>query len=101
MKKFSMVVHSSQQQELADVLRSLHLDCFMFSHIEEHGTQNENDALLSARDRVVGYVPKVRLDVIIENERALTLLEDIRNSAFVCTGNNVYWVTDLEESGRL
>lgn len=101
MKKFSMVVHSSQQQELADILRSLHLDCFMFNHIEEHGAQNENDTVLSARDRVVGYVPKVRLDVILDDDRAGTILEEIRGSEFSCTGKNVYWVIDLEVSGRL
>ena len=51
MKKLSMVVHSSLQQGLADCLRSLHLETFMFSHIEEHSSQLEHDAFLSARDR--------------------------------------------------
>ena len=101
MKKFSMVVHSSQQQELADILRGLHLDCFMFNHIEEHGAQNENDAALSARDKVVGYVPKVRLDVIVDDDRTEALIDEIRNSTFSCTGKNVYWIIDLEVSGRL
>ena len=71
MKKLSMVVHTSLQQELADLLRSLQLESFMFSHIEEHSSQLEHDPFLSARDKVVGYVPKVRVDVILEDDRAI------------------------------
>jgi len=101
MKKLSMVVHTSLQQELADLLRSLQLDSFMFSHIEEHSSQLEHDPFLSARDRVVGYVPKVRVDVILEDDRAMTMLEEIRNSKISFNGKGLYWISNLEESGAL
>ncbi len=101
MKKFSMVVHSSLQQELADLLRSLQLDSFMFSHIEEHSAQGENDVLLSARDRVVGYVPKVRVDVILDDQRALKLVDEIREAKALFKGKGLYWVSAVEESGEL
>jgi nitrogen regulatory protein P-II 1 len=100
MKKLSLVVHSSLQQELADCLRGLQLETFLFSHVEEHSGQLEHDPFLSARDRVVGYVPQVRVDVIIENERARSLLDEIRSSrAF--GGKGLYWITDVEEAGEL
>jgi len=101
MKKLSMVVHSSLQQKLADLLRSLQLDSFMFSHIEEHSSQLGHDALLSARDKVVGYVPKVRVDIILEDERAQTLLDEIRNSKISFNGKGMYWVTAIETYGEL
>jgi len=101
MKKLSMVVHTSLQQELADLLRSLQLESFMFSHIEEHSSQLEHDPFLSARDKVVGYVPKVRVDVILEDDRAMTMLEEIRNSKISFNGKGLYWISNLEESGAL
>jgi len=101
MKKLSIIVHTSQQQELADLLRSLQLDSFMFSHIEEHSAQLEHDALLSARDRVVGYVPKVRVDMIIEDDRARAMLGEIRHSKISFNGMGLYWITDIDESGAL
>ena len=101
MKKFSMIVHSSLQQTLADFLRSMQLDSFMFSHIEEHSTQQEHDALLSARDKVVGYVPKVRVDVLLENDRIDILLQELRNSNVSFNGKGIYWVVDIEQSGEL
>lgn len=101
MKKLSMVVHESLQQALADYLRSQQLDSFMFSHIEEHSSQVEKDALLSARDKVVGYVPQVRLDIIIDAEKIKSLLEDIKNSNCNFKGKGIYWVTNIDEYGEL
>jgi nitrogen regulatory protein P-II 1 len=101
MKKLSMVVHTSLQQELADLLRSLQLDSFMFSHIEEHSSQLEHDAFLSARDKVVGYVPKIRVDVILEDNRASAVLDDIRNSEISFKGRGIYWINELDEAGEL
>jgi len=57
MKKLSIVVHTSLQLELADCLRSLKLQSFMFSHIEEHSSQLKEDVFLSARDKIVRYAP--------------------------------------------
>ncbi len=101
MKKLSIVVHTSLQQELADCLRRLQLDSFMFSHIEEHSSQLKQDAFLSARDKVVGYVPQVRVDVILENERATTLLDELRGSGISFCGKGVFWIMDVEETGVL
>ena len=101
MKKLSIVVHTSLQQELADCLRSLKLKNFMFSHIEEHSSQSKQDAFLSARDKVVGYVPKVRADILLEDERAGTLIDELRGSGVSFAGKGVYWICDVGESGEL
>jgi len=101
MKKLSIVVHTSLQQELADCLRNLKLDSFMFSHIEEHSSQLEQDVFLSARDKVVGYVPQVRVDVLLEDERAKTLLGELRSSGISFCGKGVYWIMDVVEAGEL
>ena len=101
MKKLSLVVHSSLQQELADFLRNKNVEMFMFSHIEEHSSQKEFDALLSARDKVVGYVPKIRVDMILDNDRTQTLLEEFRNGSISLKGKGLYWVTDLQQAGEL
>lgn len=100
MKKLSMVVHSSLQQALADCMRGLNLETFIFSHVEEHSAQLEHDAFLSARDRVVGYVPQVRVDVIVDDERAQSLLDTIRGSCKF-GGKGIYWITDIEDAGEL
>ena len=101
MKKFSIVVHTSLQQELADCLRSLQLQSFMFSHIEEHSSQLKQDVFLSARDKVVGYVPKVRVDILLEDKRAATFLDELQETGLSFVGKGVYWFCDIDEVGVL
>ncbi len=96
-----MVVHETQQQALADYLRSLQLDTFLFYHIEEHSSNMKNDLFLSARDKVVGYVPQVRVDVILNAEEMTMLLKNITDPRCDFKGKGIYWVTNLEEFGKL
>lgn len=101
MKKLSMVVHESLQQSLADYLRSQQLETFMFNHIEEHSSHIEKDHFLSARDKVVGYVPQVRVDVILKEEQIKALLENIKSSNCSFKGKGIYWVSSLDDFGEL
>jgi len=73
---------------------------FTFTHIEGHGPQDERDPSLSARDRVVGYTPQVRVDIVIGDEDAPTVLNAIRRNSGVI-GRGVYWMTTIEQNGRL
>lgn len=101
MKKLTMIIHTSLQQELADCLRSLELETFVFSHVEEHSAQLQHDAFLSVRDKVVGYVPQIRVDIILGNDRAKQILDDIRNLKCSFQGKGNYWISDLDEAGDL
>ena len=101
MKKLTMIVHSSLQQALADCLRSLHLNTFVFTHVEEHSAQLQRDTFLSERDKVVGYVPQVRVDVILDSDKTKQVLDDIRSMKCSFKGRGNYWVSDVDEAGDL
>jgi len=102
MKILTLISHASAQQDLADTLRSMQrVSGFTFTHVEGHGVQSENDPFLSERDKVVGYTPRVRLDILLEDndvEAVLDMLRKTDNSSF---GQSVYWVTPVSDSGFL
>jgi nitrogen regulatory protein PII len=50
---------------------------------------------------VVGFVPQVRVDVILDDDRARSVLEEIRHTRCAFKGRGLYWITDVEESGVL
>lgn len=102
MKKLTMIVHSSLQQTLADCLRSIpQIDTFIFSHVEEHSSQMEHDPFLSAYDKVVGYVPQVRVDALLPDDAIASTLESIRHSQCNFKGKGIYWISNLPEAGEL
>ena len=102
MKHLTLIVHTNVQQDLADQLRSLkQILGFTFSHVEGHGAQSESDPFLSARDKVVGYTPHIQVDILLEDTDVDAVLGALRNSTYGVKGHGVYWVTAVEQNGRL
>lgn len=102
MKNLTLVVHADIRQALADVLRGLkEIGGFTFTRVEGHGPQDERDPQLSARDRVVGYTPHVRVDIVLDNKDVDPVLYALRESRCGLAGRGVYWVSDVTGQGRL
>lgn len=102
MKHLTLIVHTNMQQDLSDQLRSMEqLSGFTFSDAEGHGVQVENDPFLSARDKVVGYTPRVRVDILLEDSDIDIVLNTLRSSTFGLEGQGIYWVTAVEKNGHL
>lgn len=102
MKNLTLIVHADIRQALADVLRGLkEIDGFTFTSVEGHGPQDERDPSLSARDRVVGYTPHVRVDIVLEDRDADAVLEALRTSNCGVAGRCLYWMTTVTRQGRL
>mgnify|MGYP003666256438 FL=1 len=74
---------------------------FSFSHVEGHGVQAESDPFLSARDKVVGYTPRVRVDLLLEDNDVDSILNDLRKTMKGMENHGVFWITAVEQSGRL
>ena len=102
MKNLTLIVHADLKQALADVLRGLkQVQGFTFTEVEGHGPQDERDPALSARDRVVGYTPHVRVDIMLKGEDVDAVLAALSGSNCGVTGRGVYWVADVLRQGRL
>ncbi len=102
MKNLMMIVHASLKDDLADKLRTLDVvQGFTFSHVEGHGSQVENDLFLSMRDKVVGYTPRVRVDILLQDEDVAMVLDTVRIDSGNASQGGIYWVTAVEEYGRI
>jgi nitrogen regulatory protein P-II 1 len=102
MKNLTLIVHADMEQALADTLRSLEqVSGFTFTRVECHGAQDEHDASLSARDRVVGYTAHVRVDILLDDGEVDNVLRALRDAGGGLAGRGVYWVAPIDEQGRL
>jgi len=102
MKNLTLIVHTDVRRALADVLRGLKaVEGFTFTPVEGHGPQDERDPSLSARDRVVGYTPHVRVDIVLDDKNVDKVLQALRESNCGVVGRGVYWVADVDRQGRL
>ena len=102
MKNLTLIVPTDVQQALADMLRGLKpVQGFTFVPVEGHGAHAGEDARLSAHDRVVGYVPHVRVDMVLEDKDLDEVLEALRQSQVGLAGRGRYWITKVERLGQL
>ena len=102
MKSLIVIVHGNVQQQLADRLRSLdQVHGFTFVQVEGHATYVEGDPLQSPRDQVVGYVPRVRVDILLDDPDVATVLAALRETEGGLAEQGIYWVSAVEEHGRL
>ncbi len=102
MKQLTLLAHNGAQQELADQLRALRqVSAFTFTHVEGHGQHLDNDPRLSARDKVVGYTPRVRIDILLDEGDVESVLDTLRQTAYGISGHCTYWLTAIEQSGKL
>lgn len=102
MKHLTLIIHTNAQQDLADQLRSLEqVSGFTFSHVEGHGVQVESDPFLSARDKVVGYTPRIRVDILLKDCDVDGVLESLRKTSYGLKGQGLYWITAVEQNGHL
>lgn len=101
MKNLVIIVHTNTQRDVADLLRGLkQVPGFTIGQVEGHGVQVENDPFLSTRDKVVGYVPRVRVDILLEDTDVDAVLEALRTNLSNIGGSVVYWIANVE-GGRL
>ncbi|MEK6697708.1 MAG: DUF3240 family protein [Nitrospirota bacterium] len=102
MKKLTIIVHADIKQSLADVLRAMpEVAGFTFTAVEGHGPQDESDIMFSARDRVVGYTPHVRVDMVLNDADIDKVLEAMRGNNCGVTGRGIYWVTPVDRIDKL
>jgi len=70
---------------------------FTFNHVEEHGVQVENSLFLSARGKAVGYTPRVKVDILLEDSDVGLVLDALRKETNGMDGEVLYWVDAVEE----
>ena len=102
MKHLVLIIHDNLKMDIADLFRNMEkVQGFTFSSAEGHSVQMEEDAFLSARDKVEGYTPRVRVDLILEDQNVPQVLTELRKSNIGLEKHGVYWITTVEEYGHL
>jgi len=102
MKNLTLIVHTDIEQVLADMLRGLkQVSGFTFTHVDGHSAHDKRDPAFSARDRVVGYTPHVRVDILLEGRDVDDILQALRTSDCGLAGRGIYWILPVEQHGQL
>ncbi|MBI3272830.1 MAG: DUF3240 family protein [Planctomycetes bacterium] len=100
MKNLVLIVNAVVHQAIIDQLRALGVTRFTVAHVEGHDLASSADPFLSARDRVVGFVPRVRVDAVLPSEQAASILETLGRPSSGLAGHGIYWISPVERVGE-
>lgn len=101
MKLLVLVVNSSVLQIVTDELRLLGVAGFTVSPVEGHGAHTAEDRFLSARDRVVGFVPRVRIDIVLPAEQVGAVLDSLSAPDTGLGEHGTFWISAIDRFGQL
>jgi len=102
MKMLNIVTHANMQHELADTLRRIEqVQGFTFTPVQGHGSHVDCDPFLSSRDRVVGYTPRIKIEILLPDEDVEPVLTKVRAAMEHERNQGFYWVSPAETSGLL
>ena len=96
MKNLIMVVAAGIVPALTDALRDLQVGSFTVARVEGHGVGA--DTFMTARDRVVGHVPRARFDLLLEDTAVAGVLEALAGRQAEI-GHGVWWLVPVEQQG--
>ena len=100
MRILTLVLNAGVRQAVTDQLRELGVAGFTLSHVEGHGPHTDQDQFLSARDLVVGFVPRVRIDIVLPSEQLTAVLDALRAPGAGFAGHGTFWVSPVESFGQ-
>jgi nitrogen regulatory protein P-II 1 len=101
MRNLVLIVPESAYTAVADRLRELDVAGFTVCHVQGHGPHTAEDPFLSERDRVVGFVPQVRVDIVLPSDQVPVVLAGLQAPGTDFSGHGTFWVLSVESFGRL
>ena len=102
MKLVTAVVKPHRIEEVKEALRDIGVSGLTTSDVEGFGRQRGHTEVYRGAEYQVDFVPKVRLDVVVDDDDAKDVVEVIVKSASTGQiGDGKVWVTTIDEIVRV
>ncbi len=102
MKCLTLIVHASAKRDVADRLRNISaVSGFTLVPCEGHSAETREDVFQNVRDRVVGYVPRVRVDLVLEDALVNGVIDALKTNEQERARIGIWFVTDIQKTGTL
>ncbi|MEZ5974881.1 MAG: DUF3240 family protein [Planctomycetota bacterium] len=102
MKCLTLYLHAAAAEDAMNCLRSRpEVSGFTVMRCEGHSTRSEANVELATRDRVVGFVPRVRIEVVLEAAAVTAVLANLEMCLQGAFSQGIWTLTPLDGFGRI
>ena len=102
MKLVTAVIKPFKLEEVTDALHAAGVSGITITDVRGHGRQRGHTEVYRGAEYRVDYLPKVRLEVLIDDpdvDRVVAAIVD--NARTGAIGDGKYWVIDIDAIGRV
>lgn len=102
MQCLTMILHESVKQPLIDMFRHMpEITGYTFIQGEGRSSDTARNPFETNRDRVMGYVPRVRVDLILDDDVVTQVMARLQACDSCVAGRGVWWVSPVVAWGQL
>src|SRR6202042_3098215 len=102
MKKIEAIVQPFKMEEVKEALKNIGIDGMTIAEVRGHGRQKGHKEVYRGQEYNVDLLPKVRLDLVIADERLEEVSEAITSAARTGKiGDGKIFVYDVAEAIRI
>ncbi len=102
MKKIEAIIKPFKLDDVKDALNEIGITGMTISEVKGYGRQKGHKEIYRGAEYVVDFIPKVKLEIIVEAEKAALVVEKIRESAYTGKiGDGKIFVMQVDEVIRV
>ncbi len=102
MKKVEAIIKPFKLDDVKDALNEIGITGMTISEVKGYGRQKGHKEIYRGAEYVVDFIPKVKLEIIVEAEKVSQVVEKIRESAHTGKiGDGKIFVLPVEEVIRV
>jgi nitrogen regulatory protein P-II 1 len=102
MKLIIAVIKPFKIEEVTSALNALDIPGITITEVRGHGRQKGHSEVYRGAEYRIEYVPKIRLEIVAEDDDAQRIVETISEHARTGTiGDGKFWIVPVEVVGRV
>jgi nitrogen regulatory protein P-II 1 len=102
MKKIDAIIKPFKLDDVKEALNEIGIQGMTISEVKGYGRQKGHKEIYRGAEYIVDFIPKVKIEIVVEAERVQEIVEKIREAANTGKiGDGKIFVTPVEEALRV
>lgn len=102
MKKVDAIIKPLKLDEVRDALTAIGIEGMTVSEVRGHGRQKGHSELYRGAEYVVGYIPKIRIEIVVDDADVPEVVETLQGAARTGQiGDGKIFVYPIEDAVRI
>ena len=102
MKKIEAVVKPFKLDDVKEALNEIGIQGMTISEVKGYGRQKGHKEIYRGAEYVVDFIPKIKIEVVVDSERVAQVVDKIREAAYTGKiGDGKIFVLPVEEAVRV